>query len=171
MTFEEIQVKAMDEWEALKGSDKPVIYVGAATCGRSAGALQVIDALKEGVSERGIDAKIIQVGCLGLCYAEPMIYIAKSGRPLICYDKITPELAKELINDYLVNDDPRPDLAMGIMGGGEVDGISNLWEHPMLKPQIRIVLRNCGRIDPENINHYIANGGFDAINKLLYMEP
>jgi NADH:ubiquinone oxidoreductase, NADH-binding (51 kD) subunit len=54
---------------------------------------------------------------------------------------------------------------------GRIDGISNLWEHPMLKPQVRIVLRNCGLIDPENINRYIANGGFDAINKVLHMKP
>ena len=173
MTPEESSAPPEDGLKALKRDDKPVICVGSATCGRSAGALQVLETIKKELSNRRIDAEIIQVGCLGLCYVEPLIYISKPGHPCVCYRKMTPELAKELINDYLVNDDPRPDLALGIMDGGkmEMDNIPSIWEHPMLKPQIRIVLRNCGLIDPENIDHYLATDGYLALRKALQMKP
>ena len=169
MTFKKSSTPVEDSLKILRREDKPVIYVGSATCGRSAGALQVLDAMEKELSDRKIDAEIIEVGCLGLCYAEPMIYISKPGYAPICYGRITPELAKELINDYLVNDDPRPDLALGVMDANKMNNIPSIWEHPMLKPQVRIVLRNCGLIDPENIDHYLATGGYLSLKKVLKM--
>jgi NADH-quinone oxidoreductase subunit F len=108
---------------------------------------------------------------MGLCYAEPMIGVIKPGRAQIIYGNLTAELAGEIIHDYLVNDNPRPDLALGYIGDDSIDGIPNLFELPVLKPQVRIILRNCGFIDPENINHYIANGGYSGLAKALKMTP
>ncbi|GAI33540.1 unnamed protein product, partial [marine sediment metagenome] len=93
------------------------------------------------------------------------------NRPRICYGNVTPEIIPQLIEDYVINDNPRPDLALGTIGNGSVDGISKLFELPMLKPQVRIVLRNCGIIDPENINHYIARGGYSGLVRALGMKP
>ncbi|GAH30206.1 unnamed protein product, partial [marine sediment metagenome] len=84
---------------------------------------------------------------------------------------LTPEIIPQLIEDYVINDNPRPDLALGTVGDGSVDGIPKLFELPMLKPQVRIVLRNCGIIDPENINHYIAQGGYSGLVRALGMKP
>lgn len=171
VTFDEVQSQAISEWETLEYSDKPRILVGAASCGRAAGALVVIEAIKSELAQHNIPATIIQVGCIGLCYAEPLVAIIKPDRPHIYYGNLTPELASQLIEDYLINDDPRPDLALGSVGDGSVRGIPRLFELPMLKPQVRITLRNCGLIDPENINHYIARGGYSGLVKALGMTP
>jgi NADH-quinone oxidoreductase subunit F len=171
MTFDQIRNRAIAEWEALARSEKPRFLVGAATCGRSAGALAVLDAINAELAKHGIDATVTQVGCLGLCYAEPLIDIIKQGRPRICYSNVAPEIVPQLVEDYIVRDNPRPDLALGTIGDGSVDGIPRLFDLPMLKPQVRIVLRNCGHIDPENINHYIANGGYIGLTKALRMSP
>jgi len=171
MTFDEIQSRAIAEWEALADSEKPRVLVGAATCGRSAGALAVLEAINAELAKHGIDAIVTQVGCLGLCYAEPLVDIIKQGQPRICYSSVAPEIAPQLVEDYIVNGNPRPDLALGTIGDGGVDGIPRLFDLPMLKPQVRIVLRNCGHIDPENINHYIANGGYIGLTKALKMSP
>ena len=171
MTFEEIQKKAQSEWEALQQSEKPRILVGAATCGLAAGAEAVATALNEELARRKIDAIITRVGCIGLCYSEPIIDIIKPGRPRITYGKVTSEIAAQLIEDYLVNDNPRPDLAMGTQGDGTIEGIPKFADLPILKPQVRIALRNCGHIDPEDINPYIANGGYSGISKALGMSP
>ena len=162
MTFKKIRSRAIAEWEALERSDKPRILVGAATCGRAAGAMTMLEAINRELKRHKIKATVIQVGCIGFCYAEPIINIIKPGRPHIYYGNITPELATELINDYLIKDNPRPDLALGTVGDNSVGDIPKLFELPMLKPQVRISLRNCGFIDPENINHYIAKDGYSG---------
>jgi NADH:ubiquinone oxidoreductase subunit F (NADH-binding)/(2Fe-2S) ferredoxin/ferredoxin len=171
MTFENIQKKAAAEWEALQSSNKPRLLVGAGTCGSAAGALDVLKAINEELARQSIEAIVIQVGCMGLCFAEPMVGIIKPGRPQVIYGDLTPEAATQIIRDYLIADNPRADLALGYAGDGKVDGIPNLSELPVLKPQVRIVLRNCGFIDPENINHYIANGGYSGLVKALKMSP
>jgi len=100
-----------------------------------------------------------------------MIGIIKPGRPQIIYGNVQPEVATQLIADYVANDDLRPDLALGYIGDGKIDGIPNLFDLPVLKPQVRLILRNCGLIDPENIDHYIANGGYSGLVKALSMSP
>ena len=116
MSFDEIRNQAISEWEALQHSKKPQIFVGTGTCGRAAGAKKVLEAIREELTKRNIEAIITEVGCLGLCYTEPIIDIIKPGRPRISYGNVTPEVASKLIEDYLVNDNPRPDLALGTTG-------------------------------------------------------
>ena len=171
MKFEEIQNRAETEWEALEHSEKPRILVGAATCGRSAGALNVLQTINEELARRSIDAIVMQVGCIGICYLEPLVDIIKPGYPRICYSSITPEIVPELIEDYLIKDNPRPDLALGTIGDGEVEGIPKFFDLPMLKAQVRIILRNCGTINPEDINHYIAQGGYSGFARAMEMSP
>jgi len=171
LTLQEIKIRAEEQWEALQRSDKPRILVGSATCGRAAGAAAVIKAIESELARSNIEAIIIQVGCIGLCYAEPLVDIIKPGRLRICYGNVTPEIAVELVNDYIVKDNPRPDLALGTLGDGSIDGIPRLFDLPMLKPQVRIALRNCGHIDPENIDHYIANGGYSGLVRALSIKP
>ena len=171
MTFDEIRSQAQSEWEALQQSDKPRILVGTATCGRAAGAMAVLEAIDSGLSQLGAEAVVTQVGCIGLCSAEPIVEIIKPGRPGIFYSGITPEAVAQLLEDYIVNDNPRPDLALGTVGDGSVDGIPKLFELPVLKPQERIALRNCGHINPESITEYIANDGYSGFARVLKMTP
>ena len=169
--FDEIRSQAIAEWQALERTDKLRILVGAATCGRAAGALAVLEAIKAKLVQHNVEAIITQVGCIGPCYAEPIINIIKPGRPHIYYGKLTPELAAQLVEDYIIRNNPRPDLALGIVGNKGVKNIPKLFDLPMLKPQVRISLRSCGLINPENINHYIANGGYSGLIKALGMAP
>ena len=100
-----------------------------------------------------------QVGCIGICYAEPLVDIIKPNRPRISYSSVIPEIIPQLLEDYLVNDNPRPDLAMGSIGETSVDGIPNLFELPVFKPQVRITLRNCGHINPAAERAAVLNAG------------
>lgn len=171
MSFEEIKSQAVLQWKAMQQSENARILIGMGTCGRAAGAEDVIAALNQKLAEQHIQAEILQVGCIGLCYAEPLIELVKPGKPSILYGNLTPELVSEIIADYQIADNPRPDLALGTRGEGTLEGIPNLFDLPVLKPQVRISLRNCGNIDPENINHYIANGGYEGLAKALRMKP
>ena len=171
MTFEELKKQATAEWEALQNSPKPRILIGTATCGRAAGALAVLEAIEKELASSKIDAIITQVGCIGPCYAEPLVDIVKPGRPRISYDNMTPEKAALLVQDYIVKDNPHPELAMGTLGEGTVEGIPRLFDTPVFKPQVRISLRNCGFIDPTDIKQYVANGGYGGLVRALSMKP
>ncbi len=171
MTFDELRKQAMSEWEALEQSTQPRFLVGTATCGRAAGAGAVLESIEAEIARRGIPATVTEVGCIGLCYTEPLVDIVKPNRPRISYGDVTPEVIPQLIEDYVINDNPRPDLALGTIGKGSIDGIPDFFQLSMLKPQVRIALRNCGLIDPKDIKQYIANDGYSGLIRALSMTP
>ena len=171
MTFAEIYRKAKAEREALESGGRIRILVGTASCGRAAGADAVLKAISSELERQSIEATITRVGCIGLCYAEPLVAITNPGRPGAFYGGVTPEIVPELIESHIVNDKPYADLALGTTGSGGITGIPRLFDMPMLKPQVRIALRNCGLIDPEDINHYIAGDGYGGLAKAFSMTP
>ena len=171
MSFEEIRNQAIAEWEAMQHGEKPRILVGTATCGRASGAMAVLEVINQELSRLKKEVTVTQVGCIGLCYAEPIVAIIKPNRPGISYSGVTPEIIPQLLEDYLINDNPRPDLALGTLGDGSLDGIPKLFDLPVLKPQVRVALRNCGHIDPTDIKQYIANDGYRGLVKALAMTP
>jgi NADH-quinone oxidoreductase subunit F len=170
MNFEEIKKQATSQWKAMQANSKLRILIGMGTCGIAAGAEEILKTLREELDKNNLPADIIQVGCIGLCYAEPLVEIAKPGRPSIFYGNLTPEIMSEIIRDYLVGDNPRPELALGTRGEGTIAGIPRLFDLPVLKPQVRIALNNCGNIDPADISQYIANGGYDGLSEALRMK-
>jgi len=161
---------AEEELSLVYNSKEPVVLIGSATCGKSAGSEEVAVAIKEECIKNDIDCRIVKVGCIGLCYAEPIITIIKSGNPPVFYGNVTPKMAKELVHSYIDGEDPMASYALGTLGKG-IENIPDLWTLPVLKPQVRRILRNCGLIDPNNINHYLAKGGYSGLNESLKMEP
>ncbi len=153
--------------QVLNATDRPRIVVGTATCGRASGAMKVLKTIGDELKRHDIDADVTEVGCIGLCFAEPLVDIIKPGKPRITYGELTPQKISSLIEDYLINDNPRPDLALGTIGEGSIEGIPRLFEIPVLRSQVRITLRHCGHIDPEKINDYISVGGYKGLEKVL----
>lgn len=165
--YQQLKQRADSGWEALSKGSPIRIMVGAATCGRAAGGLQVIEAFEKAIAANGVEARVHRVGCIGLCYAEVLVDIIVPGHPRITYANVTPALAETLVKDYLVVGNPRPDLAIGIRGEGSLDGVPALFDIPDLKPQVRVAMRNCGTIDPSDIDQYIANGGYAGLDRCL----
>ncbi len=170
MNFDMIH-HVQEEWPGLYFGRKPVILVGTATCGRSAGSLEALEIFRTESESRGLDWEIVETGCIGLCYAEPVVCIAKPYRPGIFYSGVDAERAVKLIEEYLLGDNPLPEYALGTIGDGSVEGISRLFETPFFKPQVRRVVKNCGFIDPANINHYLLNDGYSGLRNALAKSP
>ena len=104
--LKEIYSDAADQWEALQTSSMPVLYVGAATCGRAAGASDVIERLKVEIRNKHIDAKVVEVGCLGLCCFESLVVVHKPGSPQVCYGKVDPDKIASILEKYVLGNDP-----------------------------------------------------------------
>ncbi|MGV8074579.1 MAG: NADH-quinone oxidoreductase subunit NuoF [Syntrophobacteraceae bacterium] len=171
MNFPEIQKKAALEWEKFNRLVRPRILVGAATCGRAAGGLEIWEKFKEELAARSITADMYEVGDLGICYAEPLVEIGVSDGRRVMYHEVTEKMVPELIEDFIIKGEPRPDLALCTFGDVAVDGIPAFSDLPMMKKQVRVVLRNSGIIDPSNIYHYIARGGYSGLARALNMPP
>ena len=170
-TLNERRKQAAAKWTGLQRSLHPVIYVGTGSCGRAAGAMEVVAALRDQVRAQKIDARLLEVGCIGLCYLEPLVDFQIPGKPRISYAEVTPDEAVQIFDQFLHQDTiPRLRL-LGHYGDGLLDGVPRFYELPMLKPQVRIVLRNCGLIDPEDVDHYLARDGYQAIEKCLSRPP
>ncbi len=160
-----LQQEAKITWDSLNTGSKPLITIGNATCGRSAGSVEVMNAIRAVTLDLGIECNIIEVGCIGLCYMEPIVSIKKPGSPAIAFGNLNTKLVKELIEGYLINDTPKNDLVLGTYGVGQTNGLPRLFDLPVLKPQVRRALKRCGFIDPTDLNHYLANGGYTGLMK------
>ncbi|MBM3166856.1 MAG: NADH-quinone oxidoreductase subunit NuoF [Chloroflexi bacterium] len=170
MTFQEIQQKAKAEWDALYHGQIPHILIGTATCGRAGGALPVVEAFHKEMARQGAKANISQVGCVGLCSFEPLVTIVKPDSFTVCYNNVTPQIVPTLVEGYVLGDDPCLDLALGTVEGGEGEAV-RIPELMRFEHEVRLILRNCGYINPEDINHYVASGGYASLANALIMKP
>ena len=166
--FQVKQKNAGEKWEALQGNKIPHIFLGTASCGKAAGAMEVLDSVQVTLKKHKLKAKIIEVGCIGPCYLEPLLDVKLPGHPRISYANVTPQKAKVIIESTITRNDPAAKYAVGYFGenGSDfTDGIPDFFNLPMLKPQVRVVLRNCGIIDPQDIDQYLAREGYAGIQK------
>ena len=166
--FKDIKSRAQSQWRELT-SGKPVIMVGTATCGRAAGALDVLQTIKDELKKHGLDYPVIEVGCMGHCYAEPIVTISKPGYPPICYGPVNTVIAQRLVTEFILGDNPLLEFVLGALEENEL--VPSFSSFPRAEFEKKIILKNCGQIDPGHIEHYIANGGYSALVKALELEP
>lgn len=164
---------AKKRWSEFFESDKPRILVGAATCGRAAGALDVMEEFKKELSAAGISDKVelVETGCLGLCYAEPLVEIRACGTPSVLYSNVSPKDVAKLVKEHVVGGNAVREKAEAVMSDAEYDGIVPFKKHPMVELQKRVVLRNCGVINPDDFGHYLARGGYEGLERAFSMSP
>ena len=172
-TYEEIKQTADERWKSLTEGPEPWIRVGTAMCGHSSGAYEVIEALRETLESENISARIDEVGCLGVCYAEPLVDILRPGTGArLFFRNVAPDDVPAIVSSYLVSGEIPDAKVFGYLGDDPIDGAPNLAEAPGIARQHRIALRNAGNIAPGDIYQYIANGGYAGINKAItQMEP
>lgn len=139
--------------------EKTKVLVGLASCGIAAGANKVYDKLNALQNADNLDIRIKKTGCIGMCYREPLVeVIDETGSYL--YGEIDEEKAVEIFDKHLKQGEPVKEYIVKSDLFESKD--DNFWDG-----QVKIALRNCGVIDPENINEYEETGGYKAIRKIL----
>ncbi|MGD8775606.1 MAG: NADH-quinone oxidoreductase subunit NuoF [Syntrophobacterales bacterium] len=169
--FESLRREAEQRAQDKKTDIVPKIYIVMSTCGLASGAAETKQAFEEALSTKSIEARIVPVGCLGHCYAEPLVVIdhPTAGFPPICYYQITPDRARVLVRAYLEEGDPVLKYVLGAMK--ENDMIPAVMDFPRFSMEQRLVMAHCGLIDPNDIHQYIAEGGYSGLVKALGTEP
>jgi NADH-quinone oxidoreductase subunit F len=170
--FLTLQKKSEEEWKLLELSPDPVIYIGMGSCGIASGAGQIWKQTREIINRKKIPARLMKVGCIGPCYLEPLVDIQQNGLPRMSFNNVDEKRLEKLIPDYLNNGGTQVKPIGHLGKSGEViQKVRSIWDLPMLSKQKRIVLRNCGIIDPENLTHYIARGGFTGLINAFDLGP
>ncbi|MEO6197021.1 MAG: NADH-ubiquinone oxidoreductase-F iron-sulfur binding region domain-containing protein, partial [Dehalococcoidia bacterium] len=155
-------------WSPLADPRRPLIKVGIATCSTAVGAAETLQALKDTVASGGLAVDVMAVGCIGACYAEPMVQVHIPGQPPVLYGRVTSDRVPALLE--AVGQGVVADLAFAVIADEGFGDIPPLKSLPFFSGQVRRLMAQCGDTDPENIDHYIAHGGYEGLNKALTMD-
>lgn len=149
---------------------KPIIYVGASSCGLVAGAAKTIAAINNYLCEKQILADIIEVGCIGLCAEEPIMDIQLPGMARISFKKMFADNVDDIL-DGIFNNTIVSDNVLGQYRQKNLqhwENVNYIDDVDFFAAQRRIVLENNGFINPTSIADYIAYGGYRAFVKTIY---
>jgi len=89
--------------KAAEAEEKDYIRIGTGTCGQAAGAEAVYDTFSDEVRRRHLPVQVQKCGCIGMCYAEPLVEVKGGGLPVVRYGKVTPEIALRIVQRHLVD--------------------------------------------------------------------
>lgn len=169
--YEALKLKVQEELEKERGEGSSTVRITMSTCARAAGSEETQKAIEDTISSLGISARVIPVGCLGHCYAEPLIIVENPslGFPPICYHSVNAGKARLIVQSYLQDGDPAFEYVMGAMEENEL--IPPVTTFPRFALEERVVMAHCGRINPWDIREYIAIGGYSALARALSGEP
>ena len=131
------------------------VVVGQGSCGVATGARKTAAELEKQIADKGLDIPVSVTGCVGTCYLEPIVDVYDDNDELTRYVKVQPDKVERIVAEHLAGGKPV-----------EEDAISDE-DKQFIEKQQRVVLRNCGVINPENIDDYIAVDGYKAIEKVL----
>ena len=163
------KIKSPDDLRKIKQQvanppDSPVQFkVAMATCSIASGSRETMNAFLEKIEKEKLNAVVTQTGCMGYCHAEPTVEVHKPGQAPVVFGHVDEQKAVEIVDRYI----RQGELVDGILPVNyqTIDSDAVDSGHK----QIRIALRNCGFIDPENIDEYIAHDGYAALGKALGM--
>jgi NADH-quinone oxidoreductase subunit F len=155
----------------------PRIAVGMGTCGIGNGAEDIFRALQKVLAKKKMPVFLTKVGCFGFCAQEPLVNITLPGRPLVILDRVSAKDAEAIVREVACGEikpkralckiDSWDHITGNIYYGSGFAQIPSWNELPFFKWQKKIVLRNCGLINPEDIEEYIAIGGYQALLTVL----
>jgi NADH-quinone oxidoreductase subunit F len=134
------------------------IKVGLGSCGIAAGAAKVYDFLDQSISNQDLEVQLEKTSCIGMCYREPLVEIVDQNGSYL-YGEVDEKKAARLLREHVLEMQPVTEWLVSTPDG-------NGTETEFLQGQVKIALRNCGRINPENIQHYLDRGGYQALQKI-----
>lgn len=142
-----------------------VLICGGTGC-TSSNSQKIIEAMQVAIDNAGLtdEVKVVKTGCFGLCALGPIVIVYPEG---CFYSRVNPEDAEEIVNEHLLKGRIVKHLLYDETLDTENDTIKSLNDTAFYKSQHRVALRNCGVINPENIDEYIANDGYAALGKVL----
>ncbi len=131
------------------------VVIGQGSCGVATGARKTAAEFEKQIAAKGLDIPVSVTGCVGTCYLEPIVDIYEDNGELTRYVKVQPDKVEAIVEGHLAGGKPVAEQAISDE------------DKQFVEKQQRVVLRNCGVINPEDIEDYLAADGYKAIEKVL----
>ena len=135
------------------------VTVGLGSCGIAAGANKTYEKIKALKEQENLPFDLQKTSCIGMCYREPLVEITDETGTYI-YGDVSEDRAVEVIEKHINQKDPIRDYIV-------YTDLFDAAENDFIESQVKIVLRNCGYIDPESINAYEQRHGYTAMKKIV----
>ncbi|MBR3043441.1 MAG: 4Fe-4S binding protein [Oscillospiraceae bacterium] len=160
----EMALRLGQEADAAKYK-KHILMCGGTGC-TSSGSMKIADELEKELKEKGIDGEIfvVRTGCFGLCERGPIMIVYPEGS---FYTHVKMEMIPRIVEEHLIGGKPVKEFLYDETVTEGSDEIKSLNETTFYAKQHRVALRNCGLINPEDINEYIGRDGYGALHKVL----
>lgn len=146
----------------MQNNNSTTIAICLGTGGIAAGGLEVLEAFDDEIKKNNLDAltaerkcRTHRTGCRGNCAKDVLVDIISPGREKLTYQRVTPDMVPEIVEKHIIGDEPVQEWL--------VKDEYRLFN----EPQQRLVLANCGEIDPESIDEYLGRGGYKALEKAV----
>jgi NADH:ubiquinone oxidoreductase subunit F (NADH-binding) len=167
-SYDELRAAADLAWKAVESPPRPLFIVSINTSSIAAGAQETLAALTK-LSDGGAGFDVMQTGDTGFAFAEPVVQVTQPGGTSLLYGYVTADKAQAFAAAAATG--VASEHALGVVSGGAVAGVPALADLDWMKIQVRWMMQNCGIIDPENIDHYIARGGYSHFLAASSMDP
>ncbi len=167
--YAELQHRSLERWADWEDELVTRISVGTSAAALSVGAGETLAAIIQELGRIGqSDVRVLEVGDIGFSWADPVVHIALPGKPRVTYGNVVPESVPKLLEDVLTKGDLRADLALGVQAPEAMGEIPPLNSQPWMRDQLRLVMANYGHIEPGNLSHYVARGGFASLDRAIH---
>jgi len=164
--YDELRAAADAAWQPVAEPRRPLFMVSINTSSISSGARATLDALRALGETHGFD--VMQTGDTGLAFAEPVVRVVRPDGPAVLYGNVTAGKAEAFA--ALAARGIAKDHAIAIVDGPATDGVPAIGDLDWFKIQTRWIMRNCGEIDPDSIDHYIARDGYKTFVDCAQMD-
>jgi len=166
---ESLKQSAAAAWRAVESPPRTRVAVTIATCSLAAGAAEALAAIRDAVAQRGLDVDVAIVGDNGFCWLEPTVMVSRPDGSAILYGRVTADAVPYFVDQALATPGVARDLAVAVVAGPDVPGVPRREEMDIWKLQTRRLMARCGVIDPGEIDHYLATGGYEGLAKAVAM--
>ncbi|MHB8577128.1 MAG: NADH-ubiquinone oxidoreductase-F iron-sulfur binding region domain-containing protein [Dehalococcoidia bacterium] len=168
-TYQDLRQTAETVWKAVDQPEQPVLQVDISTSSLAHGANATLTALKAAVESRGLDCSVGITGYMGISFEEPMVTVTLPGGARLVYGNVTADKVPAFV-DSAVAGVPVEGCTVWSLRGS-VPGIQPIEQHVFWRYQVRRLMAVCGIIDPENIDHAIANRAYEGLARTLQLTP
>ncbi|MEE9324411.1 MAG: NADH-ubiquinone oxidoreductase-F iron-sulfur binding region domain-containing protein [Dehalococcoidia bacterium] len=163
MSYSQLKARAKKRLSQGLGTQYPRVLVQVANCSQAVGAGEALESLRREVTQRGLKVSVVEAGCDGACYQAPVVLLQHPDGRAFRFTQVVPSGVPELVQGWLEGkpDDLRPwngESPLWTMDGDK----SGFWSL-----QKRLVLEDCGQISSQDIDEYIARGGYASLGQVL----
>ncbi len=170
-TYQELRSAAEEAWRPIEDPQRTLIKVSLTTDSIVVGAEETLAAIKSEIASRNLEADVMITGAWGPSYAEPIVEVKKPGEAGILYQQITADKVPDFVDRAIPDGAETPtEYAFAALSESPIGRIAPLMTLEFFAGQVRRLMANGGVTNPEEVDHYIAHGGYEGLSNALKMD-